>query len=312
MVMDTLIRHLRERDRAVIVDIQTEMLWKVHDMFRTFGFRQLMPVLLSPITDPLGPDPGSSVIKTGTIEYLGQELQLTQSMILHKQLALASGVDRFYIVSPNVRLESADRRASGVHAFEFTQVDFEIAGATMDDVFQAVEALLPTVIEHVAERCGSQLAALGRSLRVPRPPFRRYTTHELLDRYGPGWELQASLEHAEPFWVLCHQWEFYDREDPASPGHYRNYDLIYPEGFGEALSGGEREFRHRRIQQRIQRDNLKKTNLIPYLRLSRAGLLRPSAGAGFGVERLLRFLSGRRHIREVQLFPRIPGEPVVV
>jgi asparaginyl-tRNA synthetase len=41
------------------------------------------------------------------------------------------------------------------------------------------------------------------------------------------------------------------------------------------------------------------------------GLLKPSAGGGIGVERLLRFLTGKRHIRDVQLFPRIPGEEVV-
>jgi asparaginyl-tRNA synthetase len=41
------------------------------------------------------------------------------------------------------------------------------------------------------------------------------------------------------------------------------------------------------------------------------GLLKPSSGGGISVERLLRFLTGKRHIRDVQLFPRIPGEEVV-
>ena len=31
--------------------------------------------------------------------------------------------------------------------------------------------------------------------------------------------------------------EFYDREDPARPGTLVDMDLLYPEGFCEALSG---------------------------------------------------------------------------
>jgi aspartyl/asparaginyl-tRNA synthetase len=33
--------------------------------------------------------------------------------------------------------------------------------------------------------------------------------------------------------------------------------------------------------------------------------------AGIVVEMLLRFLFGKKHIREIQLFPRIPGEEVI-
>ena len=80
--------------------------------FHEHGFDQLMPVMLSPITDPLGPDPGSSVIKVGEIEYLDQRLCLTQSMILHKQIAVKSGTDRLFILSPNVRLEHPRRAES--------------------------------------------------------------------------------------------------------------------------------------------------------------------------------------------------------
>ena len=112
------------------------------DFFHGRGFTQLMPVILSPITDPLGPDPGSSVIKTGEVEYLGQRLCLTQSMILHKQLALKKGIERLFVVSPNVRLEHPKRRDSGKHLFEFSQVDFEISGAKMGDVFSLMEDYL--------------------------------------------------------------------------------------------------------------------------------------------------------------------------
>ena len=46
--------------------------------------------------------------------------------------------------------------------------------------------------------------------------------------------------------------------------------------------------------------------------MAKEGKTSPSAGGGIGVERLIRFLAGMPHIRDVQLFKRIPGEPVVV
>ncbi|MDK2982660.1 MAG: asparaginyl-tRNA synthetase [Thermococcaceae archaeon] len=52
---------------------------------------------------------------------------------------------------------------------------------------------------------------------------------------------------SEPFWITDISREFYDREDPERPGHFRNYDLILPEGYGEVSSGGALcRSRHRR------------------------------------------------------------------
>jgi asparaginyl-tRNA synthetase len=279
--------------------------------FHEKGFLQLMPVMLSPITDPLGPDPQSSVIKTGEIEYLGQRLALTQSMILHKQLALQSGMGRLFILSPNVRLEHPCRAQSGRHLFEFTQLDFEIAHAQMEDVFLLMEEFLRRLFDEGKFRFAPELEALGRQLPHLQSPFPRYTTEELAREFGKEWEIPASMAHSSPFWALSHRREFYDREDPSLPGTYRNYDLIYPQGFGEALSGGEREWEYGRLVKRIGADRLEKGSYAPYLDAAREGLL-PSAGGGFGIERLSRFISGAPHVGDVQLFRRVPGEAVVV
>ncbi len=278
--------------------------------FHASGFLQLMPVMLSPMTDPLGPDPGSSVIKTGEIDYLGQRLCLTQSMILHKQIAVKQGVEKLFIVSPNVRLEHPLRAESGKHLFEFSQLDFEIAHSCMEDVFSLMEGLMCGVAGYVSRECVGELSILGRCLPRFSAPFPRYTTAELAEKYGQDWEMPASLAHTTPFWAISHKREFYDREDPDVPGTYRNYDLVYPEGFGEALSGGEREWEYARIMERIGRDRLEKGAYAPYLDAAREGFL-PSAGGGFGMERLSRFLTGAAHVGDVQLFRRVPGEKVV-
>jgi len=297
--------------KIAYAELTSGVLKHTTDFFHSRGFKQMMPVILSPITDPLGPDPGSSVIKRGEIEYLGQRLTLTQSMILHKQLAIREGFEKIFIISPNIRLEDPKRRESGKHLFEFSQVDFEIAHGKKEDVFKLMEDFLVSMIEYVKGKYAEVLKFLGRELPEMVAPFPKYTTHELKDRYGEDWEGGASLATKQPFWALCHKREFYDKEDPSEPGHYLNYDLIYPEGFGEALSGGEREHEYEIIIRKIGRDDLDKSRYAAYLEIAKEGLI-PSAGGGFGVERLVRYLAGAEHVGDVQLFRRVPGEPVTV
>ncbi len=297
--------------RKAYAKITSEVLRYSTDFFHRKGFVQLMPVILSPITDPLGPDPGSSVIKTGEIEYLGQRLSLTQSMILHKQLAVKEGVEKLFIISPNVRLEHPKRGKSGKHLFEFSQLDFEIAHAKKEDVFALMDEFVRGVVEHTRVACREEFAALGRELLEFDGAFPIYTTHELKEKFGEDWETVASLAHKSPFWAVCHKREFYDKEDPEEEGHYLNYDLVYPEGFGEALSGAEREHEYSRIVGRIGKDMLDAGRYEAYLELAKEGLV-PSAGGGFGIERLVRYLSGATHVGDVQMFRRVPGEAVVV
>ncbi|RMF06750.1 asparagine synthetase, partial [Candidatus Woesearchaeota archaeon] len=264
------------------------------DFFHQESFLQLMPVMLGKSVDPLGPDPGSSIVKIPEIEYQGEKLRLVTSMILHKQLAVKH-FSRIFIMSPNIRLERSERIRTGKHLFEFTQADFELRDAKMDDVFAIVEKYYAGLSKHMKEHAREHFKVLGIEPFVFRVPFKRYTTHELIDKYGEDWELKASMQHEQPFWAVCHKREFYDREDPEREGHYLNYDLVYPLGFGEGLSGAEREHEFERIKLRIERDGLPLEAYSHYLSKAKEGF-EPSAGAGIGMERLARFLTKAKHV----------------
>lgn len=279
------------------------------DFFHKEGFIQLLPVMLGRSTDPLGPDPGSSVIKTAEIEYLGSQLRLMNSMILHKQVAVKKLGRKIWILSPNVRLEKGERKATGKHLFEFTQADFEIPDAKKEDVMGLVERYYVTLSRKLKK--SEAFAELGVEPFKFKRPFKVYKTHKLEEKYGADWEEAASRDAKQPFWALCHKREFYDKEDPAEPGHYLNYDLVYPLGFGEALSGGERENEYKRIIERMGRDRLAMDVYKAYLVEAEKGFL-PSAGAGFGIERLVRFLTREAHVGNVQLFRRVPGEDISI
>ncbi|MFW6120829.1 MAG: amino acid--tRNA ligase-related protein, partial [Petrotogales bacterium] len=84
-------------------------------------------------------------------------------------------------------------------------------------------------------------------------------------------------------------------------------DLIWPEGFGEGLSGGEREFEYNSIMKRLSGKEKDIEELSWYLKTAEEGMLLPSAGCGFGVERFARYLCNLDHVKLTRLFPKIPG-----
>ncbi len=291
------------------LEVGSDVIKATVDFFHDEGFIELLPVMLGKSTDPLGPDPGSSVIKTAEVEYLGMQLRLMNSMILHKQVAVKKLGGKIWILSPNVRLEKGERKATGKHLFEFTQADFEIPNAKKEDVMRFVERYYVNLSRKLKK--SEALAKLGIEPFKFKRPFKVYTTHELEAKYGADWEIPASKDAKQPFWALCHKREFYDKEDPAEPGHYLNYDLIYPLGFGEALSGGERENEYSRIISRMGKDRLAMDVYKAYLGEAEKGFL-PTAGGGFGIERLVRFLTKEEHVGNVQLFRRVPGEEITI
>ena len=87
-------------------------------------------------------------------------------------------------------------------------------------------------------------------------------------------------------------------------------DLIYPEGYGEALSGGEREYEYERIKERILKKGQNLTHFKKYLELAKDDLP-ASAGFGIGIERLTRYICGLEKIEETSLFPKIPGKACI-
>ena len=101
--------------------------------------------------------------------------------------------------------------------------------------------------------------------------------------------------------------EFYDKEHDDKKGYLADMDLIYPEGYGEALSGGEREFELDRIKRRMKIKGKRYKDFKAYLDCAKKGLPK-SAGFGIGIERLTRFICGLDKIEEASLFPKIPGK----
>jgi asparaginyl-tRNA synthetase len=292
--------------KAAIGKVMTHTLQSLTSTYVASGFQWLLPVALSQSTDPLWPDPGASIDKRIEVDIYGKIVRTTASMIIHKLVASSIAYPKLFIVSPNVRIEKAERARTGKHIYEFTQLDFEARDATSKDIFTLVEKALVTLVTSIKKDLKPELAALRcEPLKVPKAPFKIIDKTELEAKYGAEWEACLSKEIDEPVWVTNIPREFYDFED-FKTGKWDNYDLFLPQ-FGEVLSGAKREWLYSKISKKIERDQVKKENFALLLKLAKEGKIKPSAGAGIGIERLVGWVTGVKHVAETQPFPRVPG-----
>ncbi len=302
-----LIEDMHSRESEAIFGIETEILRVMTNRLVNKGFRWILPVMLAKSMDPLWPDPAASIEKRIDVEIYGETVRTMQSMIIHKRVLASLGPERFFILSPNIRIENRERADTGWHLYEFTQLDIEIAKANMEDVFKVFEDLITSSIAAVKRKFQRELNILGKNMKVPKTPFRVYKRRELEEKYGKDWEKAISEEATDPVWVTDLPREFYDYEDDAT-GEWRNFDLILSQGYGEAVSGAEREYEYARLLEKLERDSLKPEQYELLLSLAKDGRLKPSAGAGLGIERFVAYVCGVDHVAEVQPFPRIPGK----
>ena len=303
MQTDERYKSLKSGKLKAITKIQSEIRRSSGDFLRREGFIEISPVIISQITDPL-----FHLVDKREIEYQGKRFKLTHSMIFHKQIALLVH-EKIFAFSPNIRLEPIEFLDTKRHLIEFTQLDLEVKEAKRRDVISLGEELLMDVISSVKNSCKEELSVLDRKLKLPSRPFEQTPYQKAYEKCGPDFENILSYLHKEPFWIVDfpkEMREFYDREDPARPGVLLDMDLVYPEGYGEALSGGEREHEHKRVSSRIKSTGLSPENFQPYMEFLEKGLP-SSAGFGIGIERLTRWICGLSGIEETTLFPKLPG-----
>lgn len=285
------------------VKIQSEIIQLSRDFLRQKEFVEILPVIISPFTDPL-----TDYRIRGEIECYGFKYQITKSMIFHKQISLFS-LPRIFSFSPNVRIEPIDRQKSGKHLIEFVKLDIEMKEASREEIMELCEELLIYILENIKANFKLDLDFFKRDLKIPHTPFEMISYKEAVRTHGLDYEAELSKNLLKPIWLLdfpIENREFYDREYPERPGILKDMDLIYPEGYGEALSGGEREFQYEKIKRRIGQKGIDLKVYEIYLQFAKKGLF-PSAGFGIGIERLTRYICGLQRIEETRLYAKLPG-----
>ncbi len=275
----------------------------LRDFLKEKGFVELLPVVASPVTDPL-----SSPETTVSFNVYGYPFQLTKSMIFHKQFAMLA-FERIFIFSPNFRIEKKEMAKTGRHLVEFTQFDLEVRGATRKEVMELAEEMIIGLVTRIIDEAKDEMEFFERKLKMPIRPFKVVTYSEAYSKFGKDLEARLSQSSEGHIWLIDFPEkirEFYYLEGERT-FYLKDFDLIYPEGFGEAISGGKREWRAEKIRERLKRKRINEDLYSPYLIMLEQGIP-PSAGFGIGIERLTRFIAGLESVKFCRLFPKLPGE----
>lgn len=102
-------------------------------------------------------------------KHRGKFYALPQAPQQFKQLLMASGFDKYFQIAPCFRDEDARQdRSPG----EFYQLDFEMAFATQEDVFDVAEKVIFNTFREFTDK------------KVSEPPFQRITFADAMMRYG--------------------------------------------------------------------------------------------------------------------------------
>ena len=98
---------------------------------------------------------------------------------------------------------------------------------------------------------------------------------------------------------------FYDREYEDKKGYLMDFDLLFPHGYGEAISGAAREYDHRKVIPRMKESGESLGKYKWYLDFLQLQHGKPTAGFGF-LERTVRYFCALPSIMMALPYPKIP------
>jgi asparaginyl-tRNA synthetase len=309
-------RHLaiRSQEHVATFRLKAELL----RVLREFLDREEVLEMTPPVLSGNAAEGGSEAFR---IDYFGRAGYLSQTEQLYLE-ALLFPHERVYALTPSFR---AEKSRTPRHLTEYLHLEVELAWCDLAGLLDFAERMIVDAAHRLAERRPAELRVLGRppeELTAIAAPFPRLTYAEAIDRLARqglpvrwGSDLATAEERALtiaerlPLFVTHFPAElkaFYMLRSPSDPRTVEAADLLAPEGYGELIGGSCRETDLERLTERIRASGASVEEYQWYLDLRRHGSV-PHAGFGLGVERLLRWLLRREHIRETTPFPRTPS-----
>jgi asparaginyl-tRNA synthetase len=309
-------RHLviRSQEHVATFRVKAELLRAC----REFLDREEVLEVTPPVLSGNAAEGGAEAFR---FDYFGRPAYLSQTAQLYLE-ALLFPNERVYALTPSFR---AEKSRTPKHLTEYLHLEVELAWCDLEGLLDFVERMVLYTTHALAERRPSELAALGRppaELAALQGPFPRLRYAEALERLaarglparwgsdlGTPEERALTLEEKAPIFVTHFPRElkaFYMLRSPEDPRTVEAADLLAPEGYGELVGGSCRETDLARLTERLKEVGADRREYDWYLDLRRHGSV-PHAGFGLGIERILRWILRREHIRETTPFPRTPS-----
>ena len=263
-------------------------------------------------------------------DFFGKKANLTVSGQLEGEI-MALAFRNIYTFGPTFRAENSN---TARHASEFWMMEPEMAFCDINGNMDLAEEMIKYIISYVMEHCPEEMqffnsfidkGLLERLNHIVNSDFARITYTEAVDilqksgkkfEYPVEWGLELQTEHErylteevfkKPMFVINYPKDckaFYMRLNDDGKT-VAAMDMLVP-GVGEIIGGSQREERYDVLVKRINELGLDEDAYDWYLDLRRYGGVFHS-GYGLGFDRILMYLTGMSNIRDVQMFPRTPG-----
>jgi aspartyl-tRNA synthetase len=306
---------LRRAETAAIFKIQDALVSGLEEYLRHLGFiRIFTPSIIGGLSEG-----GAEVFK---IDFYGKEAFLRQDPQLHRQLAIAGGLERIYDLGPSWRAELSHTPR---HISEHRTIAPEIAFIEDErDTMKIEEGMVINAVRNVHSKCKEELELLHVSLEEPKIPFPELIfpeIYELLEKVGhklqrgqdldrEGEKLLANYvkEKFDSDFFFINRFPsnikpFYVMKVDEAPEYARSVDLLYKDL--ELSSGGQREHRYTKLIKQIKEKDFDPEGLKWFTEPFRYGVP-PHGGFSLGIERFTASLLNLGSVKEAALFPRDP------
>lgn len=298
---------LRKPEKAKIFKVWTEFEKGWREYWDKNNFIQLYP----PNFLQTQSESGAEVF---TVDYFDRKAYLPQSPQFYKQMAMASGLERVFMVAPVFRAEPSFTTR---HLTEFTGWDFEMSYIKdHNDIIDAEEGMIISGFE----RLKAKFPELN--IVVPTSPFPRITMVEakkILAGLGvespEEHDLSPEEERVISEWVLKeknHEFVFITEYHKSKSAFYhmrleegsdrsRRADLLY-RGL-EVTTLAQREHRVETLEKQAEEKGMNLESLKDYINFFRYGCP-PHGGAGIGPARFIMKILDLPNVREATYLPR--------
>lgn len=302
---------LRKPENRAIFKVQSTLLQEMQQFLAKNDFMQIFTPCLMGVASESGAEVFSVI-------YFDKEAFLRQDPQLHRQLAIAGGLERVYDVGPAWRAEQSHTTR---HMCEHRVMAVETSFISDEyDVIKLEEELILYAMEKLQKDCKEELKMFNMELAVPKkiPILEFPKIYDILEELGEkllrGEDVSPPAEkklgeyvkkkyksdfffinkfpfRVKPFYVM--------RDDDSEWA--RSVDLVF-RGV-EMSSGGQREHRYEKIMEQAKIKGMKPESVKWFADFFRYGVPM-HGGFALGIERLTMQILGLENVREATLFPR--------
>lgn len=296
---------LRLNDKHKIFKVWTALESGMRKYFLSNGFTQLY----SPNMMSTASEGGAEFFE---VKYFDRKAYLAQSPQFYKQMAMASGMEKIFMVGPVFRAEESFTTR---HMTEFTGWDVEISYIdSHHDVMDMEEALLVAAF--------TEAKLVMPELEIPSTPFPRWTFKDVKARLAKAGITSEKAHDMSPeeerelakivkeetgsdfIFVIDYPpvgRAFYHMRHEDDQTLTKGFDLLY-KGL-EITTGAQREHRIEILEKQALEKGVDLESIKDYLNFFRYGCP-PHGGIGMGPGRLVMKIMGLDSVKEATYLPR--------